>query len=52
VKIEFICDKCGETQKRDESMSNANWDVMPVVPCKCGGKFVPTVVAPKRKQPK
>ena len=45
-EIKMICDKCGEEQKPDLSMSNENWKVYNNEPCKCGGKYKPDFLPP------
>ena len=37
--IKMRCNKCGKEPKLDENQSNENWDVIPNIPCECGGKL-------------
>lgn len=40
-KMETKCEKCGKPQKKNERMSNKNYDVFDCnQKCECGGKFV------------
>lgn len=40
-KIEFKCENCGKSQKKNEQQSNKNWAVFDCKQkCECGGKFV------------
>lgn len=44
-EIKFICNKCGEEQKKDEKQSNKNWSVYDAKEkCKCGGSFKPKLL--------
>lgn len=38
----FKCESCGELPKRIEEQSNENWNVIPVICEKCGGKIKPS----------
>lgn len=44
VDILFVCKKCGNMQKKDDSQSNKNWSVYPNVPCECGGEITIKVI--------
>jgi hypothetical protein len=40
MNIKMVCSKCGCEPKRNESMSNHQWDVYDNKPCEfCGGKI-------------
>jgi len=40
MNIKFVCEKCGKEPKRNEKLSNENWDVIDNKPCSyCGGEI-------------
>jgi len=37
MEIKHVCEKCGKVPEKDESKSNENWTVIPVICPDCGG---------------
>lgn len=49
-EMKVVCERCGSIAPIDEEKSNENWKVYSTKePCKCGGRFVPEIIAKQNK---